>query len=313
MDGGTRVPSVGPYMAPTQKRLILVAIFKQERPYIEEWIEYHRLMGVDHFYMYDNECDGRRKMHPILDGYVRHGWVTHIDWCVPPPLQIPAYNDAIARFGNSTDWMGFIDVDEFIVPVQLPSNALPRSVLPSMLDQLGDASGVFINWNLFGSNGHEAAPTGSTLTRYTSRAKGDDEQHWYGKSVFRPSRAKFDGSVHKPFYHGSHTGIRTDGHPIPNFPDTRWQVVQPLHHWMAIHHYRTRSRQEYLEKLRRGRPHTPTAYSPQFLRYNDAVDVTAVIRTYEVLRRLAQDDPEEAGRIEGVVLDWGRPVGEPKL
>lgn len=29
-------------------------IFKDEAPYLEEWIEYHRLVGVDRFYLYDN-------------------------------------------------------------------------------------------------------------------------------------------------------------------------------------------------------------------------------------------------------------------
>ena len=30
------------------------AIFQNEAPYLKEWIEYHRLIGVEHFYLYNN-------------------------------------------------------------------------------------------------------------------------------------------------------------------------------------------------------------------------------------------------------------------
>ena len=34
--------------------LSVVAIAKNEAPYIKEWIEYHKLVGVERFYFYDN-------------------------------------------------------------------------------------------------------------------------------------------------------------------------------------------------------------------------------------------------------------------
>ena len=32
----------------------ICAIFKNESMYMKEWIEYHRIIGVDHFYLYNN-------------------------------------------------------------------------------------------------------------------------------------------------------------------------------------------------------------------------------------------------------------------
>ena len=33
----------------------ICAIFKNEEPYIKEWIEFHKIVGVDHFYLYNNK------------------------------------------------------------------------------------------------------------------------------------------------------------------------------------------------------------------------------------------------------------------
>lgn len=34
--------------------LSICAVIKNEGPYLEEWIEFHRIQGVEHFYLYDN-------------------------------------------------------------------------------------------------------------------------------------------------------------------------------------------------------------------------------------------------------------------
>jgi hypothetical protein len=42
----------------------LAAILKDEDRFVEEWVAYHRLLGVDHFYLYDN--DPRQPLNAIL-------------------------------------------------------------------------------------------------------------------------------------------------------------------------------------------------------------------------------------------------------
>lgn len=107
--------------------LSICAIFKNEALNLKEWIEYHRLFGVDHFYLYNigsTDC-----FQVILDPYISEGIVTVINW--PEILseqaddnayrwalctQIPAYENAanfIAR--NETKWLVFVDINEFLV------------------------------------------------------------------------------------------------------------------------------------------------------------------------------------------------------
>jgi hypothetical protein len=45
------------------------AIFRNEARFLPEWIEYHRLHGVDHFYLFNNlsEDDYKAALKPYVD------------------------------------------------------------------------------------------------------------------------------------------------------------------------------------------------------------------------------------------------------
>lgn len=53
----------------------LVCISKNEAPYIREWIEFHRLVGVSKFYFYDNESDDDTP--DVLAPYIADGIVDY--------------------------------------------------------------------------------------------------------------------------------------------------------------------------------------------------------------------------------------------
>lgn len=55
--------------------LSFVAIVKNEGPYIKEWIEYHKMVGVDRFYIYDNESTDN--LEGILSDYIKSGEVVY--------------------------------------------------------------------------------------------------------------------------------------------------------------------------------------------------------------------------------------------
>ena len=93
--------------------LAVVAILKCEAPYLKEWLDYHLLAGVDHFYLYDNDSpDNQRE---VAAPYVKAGLVDYIS--LPgKAMQLVAYNDAVKRFKFHCRYMAFIDLDEFIFP-----------------------------------------------------------------------------------------------------------------------------------------------------------------------------------------------------
>ena len=101
--------------AEPQFYLAVCAIAKNEGPYFQEWIEWHRKQGVEKFYIYDNEStDGTKE---ILQPYVDAGIVEYTFW-PGKKMQLPAYDDCFERHRTETRWLAVIDLDEYIVPVK---------------------------------------------------------------------------------------------------------------------------------------------------------------------------------------------------
>jgi len=91
--------------------LAVCAIMKNEGRYLREWIEFHKIVGVERFYLYDNgstddTCD-------VLAPYVRSGDVILTDWALHPG-QVQAYDHCLKQNASKARWIAFIDLDEFL-------------------------------------------------------------------------------------------------------------------------------------------------------------------------------------------------------
>src|SRR5699024_2690946 len=139
----------------------VAAIMKNESAYVEEWLKYHLLVGVDHFYIYDNGSTDN--MPAILAPYVENGIVTYREF---PRVarQIPAYNDAVQNYRNESRYIAFIDTDEFLFPVR-PDTNVPQTVKEILAQDL-HAGGIAVNWRVFGSSHLEKKPEGGVLKNF---------------------------------------------------------------------------------------------------------------------------------------------------
>src|SRR5580700_200790 len=92
--------------------LAICAVFINETPYLREWIEFHRLVGVEKFYLYQNrsEDDWQSVLQPSID----EGLVEVTDWPRRPPRQIQAYQHFINKHRGEPGWVAFLDCDEFL-------------------------------------------------------------------------------------------------------------------------------------------------------------------------------------------------------
>ncbi|MCB1119892.1 MAG: glycosyltransferase family 92 protein, partial [Chlamydiia bacterium] len=99
-------------------------VFRDEAPYFKEWIEYHRLIGFDHFIVYDdNSADNYME---VLQPYIDQGLVEVVDWSFYRrevnksfhEVQRGAYRDSLRKCQKHSEWMAFLDIDEFVLPMQ---------------------------------------------------------------------------------------------------------------------------------------------------------------------------------------------------
>lgn len=93
--------------------LSIVAIMKCEGPYLKEWLDYHLMAGVDHFYLYDNDSPDNQA--EVAKPYVEAGLVTYI-YFPGNCKQVISYNDAVKNFKFQSRYMASIDGDEFVYP-----------------------------------------------------------------------------------------------------------------------------------------------------------------------------------------------------
>lgn len=75
--------------------LSLCLICKDENDYLPEWLDYHILMGVDRFYIYDNES--RVSLREGLD--IDRSWVVVVD-ITGRAMQLSAYDHCLQNFGG---------------------------------------------------------------------------------------------------------------------------------------------------------------------------------------------------------------------
>ena len=227
--------------------LAVVAIFKDEARYLKEWLDYHLLAGVEHFYLYNN--DSSDDFAEVLAPYVESKLVTLTAW--RGKLQMyPAYNDAIEKFRFACRYMAFIDLDEFIFPKSTQSIV---EVVDEIFSKYPNAAALGVNWQCFGSNGLETADyTRGVLEQFTRRAKSDwveisSEKDMTGnvtiKSIVNPRRVDCWWSPHYASYFGDFISVNSSGEKtlyVSGYPIAADKIV--------VNHYFTKSREEYLRK-----------------------------------------------------------------
>lgn len=164
---GLRAPAT----APDRHGVAIAAIVRDEAAHIGEWARFHLATGVRHFVIYDDAS--RDGTADALRAALPPDRLTIIPWAqrlTDARLgreihnQLLAYAHAVGNFGGAFRWMGFIDVDEFLVPVGADS-------LDAALANLGDVPNLSLPWHMFGFAGHDTPPTGGVVANYLMRAR----------------------------------------------------------------------------------------------------------------------------------------------
>ena len=217
----------------------ICCIIKDENDYLEEWIKYHLQIGVDQFYIYDNQSI--LPIQSTLSVYIESGIVK----VIPFPgqtAQLAAYHHFLENYKNECRWIAFIDIDEFIVPKSTFGN------LPEFLCSYEKYGGVGLNWLVFGSNGHVYKPKGTQVESFTKRSLKTNPINKHIKSIVQTQYVKSASTDPHHFSYTSSKYCVNENHDRIQgpFSDNSTNLIQ-------INHYVNRSLEEYHEKIARGR------------------------------------------------------------
>lgn len=240
--------------------LTLTAIFRDENSWLEEWIRYHRAIGVEHIYLFNHDRD-TRVFDKILRPYVESGYVDNIhvlktDWgktCPPDRHQILAYQEVLKQVEKETYWLGIIDLDEFLLPKNTDDLRL-------LLVPYENYSALAINWQIFGTSGYIKRPQ-SQICHLLHRAQTYWKRNRFIKSIVRPGSVDLERiiDVHD-FPMKSGITVNEKYEPVPDmWHDVSNEIVQ-------INHYLLRSWQDFWE-VKASRPRfngVPACDEPYF-------------------------------------------------
>lgn len=154
----------------------IVACARWETDRITEWLDYHRLIGFEHVFLYCNDDDPAElyeKILPFGADFVTFTWFPLVG------EQVSMYLHFLEHHRHSTEWFQFLDVDEYLY---LGRHERISDYVATIPD---DWDSVYLNWLGFGPNGHVERAPGSVLLAYTARARRPDV---HTKTLTRSSR-----------------------------------------------------------------------------------------------------------------------------
>ena len=219
--------------------LAVAAQFRNEAPYLKEWVEYHRMVGVDHFWLYNNSSEDA--WEEVLKPYIEEGLVEVFDW---PSLriefigyQLKAYCDAIMRAKGNTKWLALIDLDEFLLPMK------EATVTECLEKHFSAASAVYASWRMFGTGNVFLEPNEFYLTKLTACSFKSHPRNAVGKTIVRPEWVDIENAwyVHYyPLFPGSSGYLNGNGEEMNFDGTTLLSVTQICDKFLRINHYNLR-------------------------------------------------------------------------
>lgn len=280
--------------SPFRYKVAACVMYKNEADFITEWLDYHILIGVEHFYVYNNLSTDNHK--DVLKPYVDRNLITYHDYDVDISKicdftfwrndQYP-YTHCINNYKHESEWCAFIDMDEFI-------HIRNNSSIGAMMDKYRGHGGLAINWLMFGPSGHYFEPGGSVIQNYTLRKPCRTKT--FVKSVINPRLCNMWGCPHLP--HMKTPIVFSDFTPCTISHSNKY-----IHTECSIYHYYSKSKWYYIyrkmarainiEKLRTDIVNTHDRSDKTFgnLYYSDAV-------RWEICNMLVENLIEDTSLLE---------------
>ena len=274
-------------------RVGIAATVKDEAPYLLEWIAFHRVVGIEVFFIADNGgIDGTSDLLRQLEEL---GYITRFDFIGQTAPQTVTYDTMVPRMQDVVDLVAMIDADEFIRPVEggRADFGLQRYF------ENPNVSAVAINWACYGTSNHIRRREGLVLERFKMRSELTFDTNRHVKSVVRVDRYR---SYENPHFINITGGryIDTSGSDIEWDAQFGYGVsTRCLWDKFRVDHFIVKSLEEFETiKCARGRGDLPPGH-PSFRRDREFFDIVNRNDVYDPMTaNLVDETKNEIQRIQ---------------
>lgn len=265
--------------------IAICSIFKNEAPFFKEFIIYHQMIGVEHFYFYNNNSTD--DFQTVLRPFIEQGLVTLTDWPIKPG-QIPAYKHWYENFRQECDWVSFLDLDEMFCPTFHYS-------LNQWLESYSKYPVIKIDWLMFGSSGIEVHDTSKMVMEQYTKCWGKKSN--VGKLLYNCHYDIFE------FSHGMMHSLKVKYgfFVIPTFNtsgnilDRSYEKTGKKRDSIQINHYYCKAYDILTEKINRGSAAYAKSWKKSSLFWLKEMNCTSVdytIQRFLLKMKLLMDNKE---------------------
>ena len=223
-------------------KVSIVSIFRDEAKYLREWIEFHLLVGVDKFYLVNNNSIDN--FDEVLSPYILSGVVVLSNITTEIINNTPGFKNEeiiVAEWirkmneiveSSNDDWVIHVSTDEFLFPTEKDNI---KDVLINYGDNVGEIS---VNWTLFGNNDVYLNENDLLIEKLTKSSDPHHIHNFHVKPIFKPKSVFYIPSVHfvslKPGF------IKVDANGNQNNFRNGYEVTDRVYSPLHINHYRLR-------------------------------------------------------------------------
>lgn len=204
--------------------LVECLIIKDENEYLLEHLQRNYAAGIEHFYIYDNESST-----PVVD-WLQANAPEWLDKCSITPIpdtsnnrQLVAYNTFLNDHAADTTWCAFVDTDEMFV----------GNLVSLCQENEEQYAGIYFREFTHGDNGHLIKTEGTQFERF---ADHDVSLRWPTYKCLVQTNKVERQYPHKAEFKNKSSKVKIMGY----------------HQSPTLHHFITRSWEEYQNKQKRG-------------------------------------------------------------
>ena len=221
---------------------------KLENKYVNELLDYYKKIGVDKFYLADNNDKNSEKLSDILKKDIIDGLVDIIDIIGVKKDQTQLFGEIYEKHKSDCRWMSFYDFDEYLAFTNNKNNI--QTYFSDSNFKKCDV--ILINWIIYNDNSFVKYSNRSLNQRFT-KPLYNSESNKFVKSIIKGNLNwnpwSYDQTSHRPRHQ-----LRTcdsNGNRVRTFNDV---IILPIIDNVFIKHFATKTVEEYIEKIMRGHP-----------------------------------------------------------
>ena len=227
--------------------ICIVTTAKYENLYARQYVEYYLKLGVDKFYIGDDNPENTENLFDVLDDYIKKGIVDVETMCARNLTQIYFYEYSFRALKLRCNWIMYIDMDEYLEFTD--KNMTIKSYLHMPVFDKCDT--VKIHWLPYDDNDLVYYDNRTLIERLNHSVNLNDFTR-YHKSIVRGKDYKgtvFDDSIHQP----NTSTVSEQCDALGNFERLKLGYLgSPKYKYGYFRHFTYKTAEEFSLKMLRG-------------------------------------------------------------